>query len=103
VTPEAQAAASNAAKFKGSLDLHSGAAYEIVAVLKNVMESEGVMAKADTVQADRAKIRNGLAKLKETKGLIGVTKRTPDGEALKPFLFVHAKSGKWEVLHNPMN
>jgi branched-chain amino acid transport system substrate-binding protein len=103
VTPEAQAAATNAAKFKGSLDLHSGAAYEIVAVLKNVMESEGVMAKADTVQADRAKIRNGLAKLKETKGLIGVTKRTPDGEALKPFLFVHAKSGKWEVLHNPMN
>jgi branched-chain amino acid transport system substrate-binding protein len=103
VTPEAQAAASNAAKFKGSLDLHSGAAYEIVAVLKNVIESEGVMAKADTVQADRTKIRNGLSKLKETKGLIGVSKRTPDGEALKPFLFVHAKSGKWEVLHNPMN
>ncbi len=103
VTPAAQAAADRAAKFKGSLDLHSGAAYEIIAVLKDVMESEGILAKPDTVQADRAKIRNGLAKLKETKGLMGVSKRTPEGEAIKPFLFVHAKSGKWEVLHNPMN
>jgi branched-chain amino acid transport system substrate-binding protein len=103
VTPAAQAAADRAAKFKGNLDLHSGAAYEIIAVLKDVIESEGVLAKPDTVQADRAKIRNGLAKLKETKGLMGVTKRTPEGEAIKPFLFVHAKGGKWEVLHNPMN
>ncbi|MFN3743761.1 MAG: ABC transporter substrate-binding protein [Hyphomicrobiaceae bacterium] len=102
VTPEAQAAAERAAKFNGSLDLHSGAAYEVVHILKGVIESEGVMAKPDTVQADRAKIRNGLAKLTETKGLIGVSKRTPEGEAVKPFLFVHAKAGKWEVLHNPM-
>jgi branched-chain amino acid transport system substrate-binding protein len=103
VTPAAQAAADRAAKFNGSLDLHSGAAYEIIAVLKDVIESEGVLAKPDTVQADRAKIRNGLAKLKETTGLMGVTKRTDDREAIKPFLFVHAKGGKWEVLHNPMN
>jgi branched-chain amino acid transport system substrate-binding protein len=101
VTPEAQAAADRAAKFNGSLDLHSGAAYEIVAILRDVIESEGVMAKADTVQADRAKIRNGLSKLTETKGLIGISKRTSEGEAVKPFLFVHAKGGKWEVLHNP--
>ncbi len=103
VTPEAKAAAERAAKFNGSLDLHSGAAYEIIAILKNVIESEGVIAKSDTLQADRMKIRNGLAKLTETNGLMGVSKRTPDREAVKPFLFVHAKAGKWEVLHNPMN
>lgn len=103
VTPAAQAAAENAAKFQGSLDLHSGASYEVVKILKNVIESEGVLAKPDTVQADRMKIRNGLAKLTETNGLIGVSKRTADREAVKPFLFVHAKAGKWEVLHNPMN
>lgn len=103
VTPEAQAAAENAAKFKGSLDLHSGAAYEIIHIMKGVIESEGVLAKPDTVQADRDKIRVGLSKLKETKGLMGVSKRTPDREAVKPFLFVHAKAGKWEVLHNPTN
>ena len=103
VTPEAETAAANAAKFSGSLDLHSAAAYENVMILKQVIESEGVLAKPDSVQADREKIRAGLAKLKETKGLLGITKRTPDREAIKPFLFVHAKGGKWEVLHNPMN
>jgi len=103
VTPAAQAAAENAAKFQGSLDLHSGASYEVVKILKDVIESEGVVGKADTLQADRMKIRNGLAKLTETKGLIGITKRTADREAIKPFLFVHAKAGKWEVLHNPTN
>jgi branched-chain amino acid transport system substrate-binding protein len=103
VTPAAEVAAANAAKFSGSLDLHSAAAYENVMILKQVIESEGVLAKPDTLQADRAKIRAGLAKLKETTGLLGITKRTPDREAIKPFLFVHAKGGKWEVLHNPMN
>jgi branched-chain amino acid transport system substrate-binding protein len=103
VTPAAQAAAENAAKFKGSLDLHSGASYEVVQILKDVIEREGIIGKPDTLQADRMKIRNGLAKLTETTGLIGVSKRTPDREAVKPFLFVHAKGGKWEVLHNPTN
>ncbi len=101
VTPEAKAAADSTAKFNGSLDLHSGAAYEIVFILKNVIESEKIMAKPDTVQADRRKMRDGLAKLKETDGLLGKVKRTDDREALKPFLFVQAKDGQWAVLHNP--
>ncbi len=101
VNPQAQAAADAVAKFKGSLDLHSGAAWENVFILKQVMEEQKVMAKADTVQADREKIRAGLAKLAETKGLLGISKRTDDREAVKPYLFVHAKGGKWVVLHTP--
>ena len=101
VNPQAQAAAAAVAKFKGSLDLHSGAAWENVFILKQVMEEQKVMAKPDTVQADRAKIRAGLAKLAETKGLLGISKRTDDREAVKPYLFVHAKAGKWVVLHTP--
>lgn len=101
VNPQAQAAADAVAKFKGSLDLHSGAAWENVFILKQVMEEQKVMAKADTVQADREKIRAGLAKLSETRGLLGISKRTDDREAVKPYLFVHAKGGKWEVLHTP--
>ena len=46
-------------------------------------------------------IRAGLAKLTSTDGLLGMSKRTPDREAVKPYLFVHAKAGKWEVLHTP--
>ncbi|MBM3567763.1 MAG: ABC transporter substrate-binding protein [Alphaproteobacteria bacterium] len=101
VTPLATAAADATAKFNGSLDLHSGAAWEIMIVLKDLMEKQGVIAKADTVKADREKIRAGLAGLKEHEGLIGKVRRTEDREAIKPFVFVVAKSGKWEVLHAP--
>ncbi len=59
------------------------------------------MAKPDTVQADRVKMREGLAALKETKGLLGKVGRTPDREAIKPFLYVHAKGGNWLVLYKP--
>ena len=61
VTPAAKMAAAAAAKFNGSADLHSAAAWEIVNVLKDVMESQKVMGKADTVKADRRKVRDGLA------------------------------------------
>ena len=61
VTPEAQKAAENVAKFGGSADLHSAAAYEIMFILKDVIEQQKIMAKPDTVQADRVKMREGLA------------------------------------------
>ena len=101
VTPKAIAAAKATAKFKGSADLHSMAAWENVFILKDVMESEKVLAKPDTVQADRRKIRDGLAKLTATEGLLGTTKRA-DREAEKPFVFVRAKNGQWAVYHNPL-
>lgn len=101
VTPKAIAAAKATAKFKGSADLHSMAAWENVFILKDVMESEKILAKPDTVQADRRKIREGLAKLTATEGLLGTTKRA-DREAEKPFVFVRAKNGQWSVYHNPL-
>jgi branched-chain amino acid transport system substrate-binding protein len=101
VNPKAIAAAKATAKFKGSADLHSMAAWENVFILRDVMESEKVLAKPDTVQADRRKIRDGLAKLKTTDGLLGVTKRE-DREAEKPYVFVRAKNGQWAVYHNPL-
>ena len=102
VTEKAQAAAAQAAKYNGSLDLHSAATYENMFILKKVMEEQGVLAKPDTVQADREKIRAGLAGLKETDGLLGKSTRTEDREAVKPYLYVYAKDGKWAVLHNPV-
>ncbi len=102
VTKEGKAASDATAKFKGSADLHSMAAWENMFILKTVMEDMKISgAKAD-VQADRRKIRDGLARLKTTPGLLGVTKRTDDREADKPYLFVQAKGGQWVVLHNPL-
>ena len=102
VTKEGKAAAESTAKFKGAADLHSMAAWENIFILKQVMESEKISGDKAQLQADRRKIRDGLAKLKETKGLMGITKRTEDREADKPYLFVHANKGEWKVLHNPL-
>jgi branched-chain amino acid transport system substrate-binding protein len=101
VTPKAIAAAKATAKFKGTADLHSMAAWENVFILRDVMESEKVLARPDTVQADRRKIRDGLAKLKSTEGLLGTSKRE-EREAEKPYVFVRAKNGQWAVYHNPL-
>lgn len=102
INKDAVAAAKTTAKFKGAADLHSMAAWENMFILKNVMESEGISGKPGDVQSDRRKIRDGLAKLKTTDGLIGVTKRDAEGEADKPYVFVHAKKGEWKVLYNPL-
>ena len=102
VNKEATAAANATAKFKGSADLHSMAAWENMFILKQVMESEKLSGNAKDLASDRRKVRDGLAKLKVTKGLLGDTRRTEDREADKPYLFVQAKGGNWVVLHNPL-
>ena len=101
VTEAAKAAADAAAKHEGSADLHSAAAWEIVMILKEVMEAQGITADGDSVDADRRKIRDGLANLKETDGLLGKIQRTDEGEAVKPYLYVHAQAGEWAILHDP--
>jgi branched-chain amino acid transport system substrate-binding protein len=101
VNPKAMAAAKATAKYKGNADLHSMAAWENMFILKDVMESEKVLAKPDTLQADRRRIRDGLAKLQTTDGLLGTTKRI-EREAEKPYVFVRAKNGQWAVYHNPL-
>ena len=40
-------------------------------------------------------------KLETTDGLIGTIMREGDGEATKPYLYVHAQDGQWAVLHDP--
>ena len=102
VTKEGKFAAETTAKFKGAADLHSMAAWANRFILKDVIESQKIAGTKDQLQADRRKIRDGLAKLKETKGLLGVTKRTEDREADKPYLFVQAQKGEWKVIHNPL-
>ena len=104
VSKEAKYASEQTAKKKGAADLHSMASWENVFILKEAMERAGISGKTDpaSIQADRRKIRDALAATKTTKGLLGVTKRTEDREADKPYVFVHAKGNDWVVLHNPL-
>lgn len=102
VNPEAAAVASKAAEFGGSADLHSAAAWENIQIIKGVIEAEGIIGTPESLEADRRKMRDGLENLEQTAGLLGTVERVQDeGEALKPFVFVQAQEGKWEVVHDP--
>ena len=63
--PAAAHAAHATAMQHGYADLHSMAAWENVYAIKQVIETGGVLARADTVTADRERIRAGLANLTE--------------------------------------
>jgi branched-chain amino acid transport system substrate-binding protein len=101
VTAEARAAAQALQAVNASMDLHNAAAWENIFTLKDVIERQKVMARPDTLAADRQKIREGLAGMKQSYGLLGPVLRGPDREALKPFLFVQVKAGSWAVAHQP--
>ena len=101
VTPEAKAAAKAVQALNANMDLHNAAAWENMFVLKEVIERQKIMGKPDTLAADRIKMREGLAGLKQTAGLLGPVNRGADREAIKPFLFVQAKGGEWIVAHKP--
>ncbi|GIS90444.1 MAG: hypothetical protein CM1200mP20_04850 [Pseudomonadota bacterium] len=90
VTDAARLAAAATAEQGGSADLHSAAAWEIVMVLKDVIESNGIEAKSDTVQSDRRKIRDGLAALKETDGLSAQLVELRKGKPTSP-TFLHTQ------------
>ena len=101
VTPEAKAAAHAVQAFNVNMDLHNAAAWENMFVLKEIIERQKIMGKPETLAADRVKMREGLASLKQTSGLLGPVNRGADREAIKPFLFVQAKGGEWTVAHKP--
>lgn len=101
VTPEAKKAADAVQALGTNMDLHNAAAWENIHTLKDLIEKAKVMGKPETVQADRQKIREALAGLKQTQGLLGPVGRGDDREAIKPFLFVQAKGGQWTVVHKP--
>jgi branched-chain amino acid transport system substrate-binding protein len=101
VTPEAKKAAEALQAHGANMDLHNAAAWENIYTLKDLIEKNRIMGKPETVQADRQKMRDALASLKQTQGLLGPVGRGEDREAVKPFLFVQAKGGQWAVAYKP--
>ncbi|KVN38596.1 ABC transporter substrate-binding protein [Burkholderia pyrrocinia] len=101
INPGAQKAAAETARFGGYADLHSMAAWEILYMIRTAIETRGVLAKPDTVQADREKIRAGLAAMKTADGLLGTVRRTPERESIKPFVLVEARRNVWTVIERP--
>ncbi|MEY2687281.1 MAG: hypothetical protein RL375_1479 [Pseudomonadota bacterium] len=101
VTAEARKAADLLGAAGTSMDLHNAAAWENIYTLKDLIEKSKIVAKPETIQADRQKMREALASMKETTGLLGKVTRTDDREAVKPFLFVRAEKSAWTVAYKP--
>ena len=101
VTAEARNAAKAVQTLGANMDLHNAAAWENIFTLKDLIEKSKIMARPDSTQSDRNKMREALANMKETQGLLGKIGRTDDREAVKPFLFVQARSGDWAVAYTP--
>ncbi|MAI57848.1 MAG: ABC transporter substrate-binding protein [Rhodobacteraceae bacterium] len=102
ITDAAKEVAALAEANGGAADLHSAAAWENVMIIKQVIESVGITGDPANLQDERRKIRDGLEALETTEGLLGTVSRVQDeGEALKPYVFVQAQSGNWEVIHDP--
>ncbi len=86
----------------GDADLHSAAAWENVMIIKQVIENVGITGDPAMIQQERRKVRDGLEALTETNGLLGkITRVQDEGEALKPYVFVQAQGGSWNVIHDP--
>ena len=101
VNDAARAAAEAVIAKGGSMDLHSASAWENMFILRDVINAAEIGGTPETRDADRRKIRDALAALTEVEGLLGTNKRMPDGEAVKPYVFVHPDGSDWVVLHNP--
>lgn len=102
INPAAKSAADATAQYKGYADLHSMAAWEIMYAIKTAIETQGVLARPDTVQADRAKLRAGLAAEHTIDGLLGPVQRTAERESVKPYVIVEAKANQWSVIDTPV-
>jgi branched-chain amino acid transport system substrate-binding protein len=85
----------------GIADLHGMAAWEILYAIKDVIERQGIVPTSTSVQADRRKLRDGLAQTGTIRGVLGRILRRPDRESLKPFVLVQAKGAEWTVVFTP--
>lgn len=102
ITPKAKDVSERAVKkYKAQTDLHSGAAYEVIHIIKHVVERAGIKNTEATFKEDRRRFRDELARLKDFPGLIGPLTMGPDREMQKDFLLVQAQGGEWKVYDRP--
>lgn len=86
-------------KSKGKrLDNSAWYVYDVIYMLKQVIESSGVTNKPEDLEADRAKIRDAFATIKDYPGVSGKITVRPDGDSDKEIYVVQVKDGKWVVV-----
>ena len=71
--------------------------YEIVSMYIDAIKKEGITGKPENLEAERAKIRDHMEKLKGFEGLGGPIGFNEDGDAIKAFYIVQGQNGAWET------
>jgi branched-chain amino acid transport system substrate-binding protein len=72
--------------------------YDTIMLAKNCIEKSGVTNKPDDLAADRERIKDCLAQVKDVPGIAGPMSFNADGDAqLLPTVLV-AKGGKWQAI-----
>jgi branched-chain amino acid transport system substrate-binding protein len=71
--------------------------YEIVSMYIDAIKKAGVTGKPEDLEADRARIRDHLAKLEGFQGLGGPIGFNDDGDAIKAFYVLQGQNGAWDT------
>jgi len=109
VTPKAVALEKKAwdlYKAESNLD-RSHTAYEIIYLVKDLIEKTGIENTPESLAADRRKLRDALAAVRSFNGMIGPiainpeTHPTKPREAEKELFLLQVKGGQWTVVHSP--
>jgi branched-chain amino acid transport system substrate-binding protein len=70
--------------------------YEIVSIYIDAIKAAGVAGKPEDLEADRAKIRDYMAKLGGFSGMGGPIGFNDDGDAIKAFYILQGENGGWQ-------
>lgn len=107
VNPEAVRIAKLVNKYGGFMDIHSAAVWEVMDALVQAFENVELGLKPETLQSDRRKIRDYVAKIGKWQGLLGtiISKnnepQSHDGDVSKPWLLAEAQGSKWGIYWRP--
>jgi branched-chain amino acid transport system substrate-binding protein len=95
-------------KFKAEANLdRSHTAYEIIYLVKSLIEGLDIQNTPDSLMADRRKLRDAIANVRSFDGMIGPIKINPESDPQKPreaekeLFLLQVKGGQWTVLHSP--
>jgi branched-chain amino acid transport system substrate-binding protein len=93
-------------KAESNLD-RSHTAYEIIYLVKDIVEKLDIKNTQESLADDRRKLRDALAKVRSFEGMIGTIKINPEDHPTKPreaekeLFLLHVKGGNWTTLLTP--
>jgi len=95
-------------RFKAEANLdRSHTAYEIIYLVKSLIEKLDIQNTPESLASDRRKLRDAIAQIGSFEGMIGPIKLNPESDPKKPreaekeLFLLQVKSGQWTVLHSP--